>query len=190
MRQRLPVWIILSALIMGGTFCVLELRKSRRQGGSSEPRFPNATSKRTGLIAEPDGSSTLLSRPTRIDFTEALAKAYAKQNRSQFPNRLSNTSLPLKQLAARDTAVLLQNALLDTADAVALKIPGHLQASRDPGAYIVQAKGPPDDAFRGRLKQAGATIVSYIPNNAYLVRVDEDGAQALRQLPHTQAVLK
>ena len=132
----------------------------------------------------------LLSRPAPVNFTEALAKAHEKQNRSHFPNRLSNTTLPLKQLAARDSAILLQNALLDTASEVSLNIPGHLQASGDPGTYIVQAKGPPDEAFRAQLKQAGATIVSYIPNNAYLVRAEAGAAQSLDHAPQIQAVLK
>jgi len=46
-----------------------------------------------------------------------------------------------------------------------------------------------DNDFRARLQAAGATIVSYIPNNAYLVRVSEAGAQQLASNPRTQAVL-
>ena len=53
----------------------------------------------------------------------------------------------------------------------------------------MQSHGTLDDAFRARLKSAGATIVSYIPNNAYLVRVSEAGANQMRSLPQTQSVL-
>src|SRR5262249_3615247 len=62
--------------------------------------------------------------------------------------------------------------------------------SGDPGRYIVQAKVAPDEAFRAQLKQAGATIVCYIPNNAYLVRAAASAASALERLPPTQAVLR
>ena len=37
-----------------------------------------------------------------------------------------------------------------------------------------------DNNFRALLLNAGATIVSYVPNNAYLVRVSEAGAQQLQ----------
>jgi hypothetical protein len=46
-----------------------------------------------------------------------------------------------------------------------------------------------DDNFRSLLKAAGATIISYIPNNAYLVRVDTAGANQLAGHPRTQALL-
>ena len=58
-------------------------------------------------------------------------------------------------------------------------IPDHLRAQGDPGSYLVQARGPIDDAFRSLLKAAGATIVSYIPNNAYLVRASAAVARAV-----------
>ncbi len=68
-------------------------------------------------------------------------------------------------------------------------MPGQLRPQGDPGAYIVQARGPIDNAFRAMLAAAGAQIVSYIPNDAYLVRLDQGGADALAANPLTQAVL-
>ena len=86
-------------------------------------------------------------------------------------------------------AILLENALLDTAQPVDLPIPASLRAQGDPGAWVVQAKGPLNDAFRALLKRAGASIVSYIPNNACLVRASQAVAQQLEAAPATAAVL-
>jgi subtilisin family serine protease len=46
-----------------------------------------------------------------------------------------------------------------------------------------------DNAFRSRLSQAGASVVAYIPNNAYLVRASAAAAQVLAGDPQTRAVL-
>jgi len=82
-----------------------------------------------------------------------------------------------------------ENALMDTARPVKLGIPNDLRSSGDPGAWIVQARGPIDNAFRATLKAAGAQVVSYIPNNAYLVRATTPAAQQLSDDPRTQIVL-
>jgi len=104
--------------------------------------------------------------------------------------RLANTPKSLKQLLRDPHAILLQNALIDTRAALAgLNIPGNLQAKGDPGAYIVQAHGPTSPAFRAALQAAGARIVSYIPNNAYLVQLNAAGAGGLSASPLVQAVL-
>jgi len=103
--------------------------------------------------------------------------------------RLSNTAEPLGRLMRNPKAILLENALLDTAQPAELPIPAFLRAQGDPGAWVVQARRPLDDAFRALLKQAGASIVSYIPNNAYLVRASQGVARQLEAAPATQAVL-
>jgi subtilisin-like proprotein convertase family protein len=92
-------------------------------------------------------------------------------------------------LAHKDKALLLENALLDTDEPVGLQIPPSLQAQGDPGSYIVQSKGALDDRFRALLSGAGATIVSYIPNNAYLVRATASIVQELAGDAQVQAVL-
>ncbi len=93
--------------------------------------------------------------------------------------RLSNTSASMRDLQRSPTAILLENALIDTKEKTGLAIPNNLRAHGDPGTYIVQAKGPTDNAFRTALQNAGATIVSYIPNNAYLVRASATAAAQL-----------
>src|ERR1051325_3182062 len=109
-------------------------------------------------------------------------------------SRLTNTPKPLSQLIRSDHALLLENALLDTTDPSQIPnlkshIPESLRAPSDPGAYIVQSRRPPDSAFRSTLRQAGALIISYIPNNAYLVRASPAAAQQLVANPQVQAIL-
>jgi subtilisin-like proprotein convertase family protein len=117
--------------------------------------------------------------------------------------RLSNTTTPLDRLARSEHAILLANAWLDTAQLSQnssarpglasidspLPIPAHLRAQGDPGAYVIQSRAPLDDAFRALLQAAGATVVSYIPNNAYLVRASAAAAQQVAADPRAQAVL-
>jgi subtilisin-like proprotein convertase family protein len=105
------------------------------------------------------------------------------------PYRLRNTSRPLAELMRSDSAVLLRNALVDTASPTALEMPEPWAAGAEPGAFIIQARGPMDAVFRARLEQGGARIVSYIPNNAYLARASAAQARALRELKEVQAVL-
>src|SRR5208337_1280374 len=100
---------------------------------------------------------------------QAAAAARAKANRFRF--RLANTAKTIGELTRDPHAILLANALIDTEAKLDLAIPKNLQATGDPGAYIVQAHGPIDNAFRAMLAGAGAQIVSYIPNNAYLVNL-------------------
>ena len=68
-------------------------------------------------------------------------------------------------------------------------VPEHLRARGDPGSYIVQSAGPLDGTFYGSLRQAGGEFVSYIPNNAGLVRITATGARQLAGLPGIRTVL-
>jgi len=91
-------------------------------------------------------------------------------------------------MAQSDSSVILRNALIDT-DRAALAIPDHLRSHGDAGAYIVQAKGRIDDSFRKQLAAAGAEFVSYVPVNAYLVRISEAGPTQLAAMPRTLSVV-
>ena len=104
--------------------------------------------------------------------------------------RLTNTSKSAAELGRSDTAVLLENAFIDTASATPWEVPEHLRATGDPGSYIVQSRGPLDAGFYVRLQEAGAAFVSYIPNNAALVRASAQQAQRLAGLPRIGAVLR
>src|SRR5665213_544714 len=111
----------------------------------------------------------------------------AATNRLTF--RLANTPESISQLKGDRHAILLENAFIDTTAKVNLKIPSHLQATGDPGAYLVQARGAVDGAFRAALAGAGGKIISYIPNNAFLVEMTAAVAAALAGNPLVQAVL-
>ncbi len=106
-----------------------------------------------------------------------------------FALRLSNTPKSIGDLVNDPHAILLENALIDTRQPLNFSIPAHLRAAEDAGDYIVQARGPVDAAFRAALAQAGAQIISYIPNNAYLVRLAAPGAQALQASGAAQSVI-
>ena len=106
----------------------------------------------------------------------------------EFPFRLRNTGAPLAALLHDDHAILLRNALIDTT-ARPPEPPAHLRAHGDPGSYIVQSRGPIRSAFRRAIQSTGGRVISYLPNNAYLVEAPAPTADRLRELPMVQAVL-
>jgi subtilisin-like proprotein convertase family protein/sugar lactone lactonase YvrE len=103
--------------------------------------------------------------------------------------RLANTAKSVGELSRAPHAVLLENAFVDTEKKIDFSIPKNLSAAGDPGAWIVQARGKVDAAFRAALTVAGAKEISYIPNNALLVRAAAGAADSLRGSPLVQAVL-
>jgi subtilisin-like proprotein convertase family protein len=142
----------------------------------------------SAVVTGPASVTPTASRPGVIN-TNAAQISLAEWNTNRFAGRLSNTTQPLEQLLHDDRAILLENALIDTRQPASFVFPKNLQPPGDPGAYIVQAHGPIDNAFRALLAQAGATVVSYIPNDAYLVRASAGVAGALESSPLTQAVI-
>ncbi|MGH7980661.1 MAG: S8 family serine peptidase, partial [Limisphaerales bacterium] len=108
---------------------------------------------------------------------------------NKFAWRLSNTTNSLSRLIHDPHAILLDNAFIETDSKLNLSIPKTLRAQSDPGAYLAQARGPVSPAFRAALAAAGAKIVSYIPNNAYLVRASEAVADELIGNPLVQDVI-
>ncbi len=109
---------------------------------------------------------------------------------NRFAFRLSNTKKSLNELIHDQRAILLQNAFIDTTLGTAgLNIPDKLKSKGDPGVYIVQSRGPISAAFRAALQSAGGQVVSYIPNNAYLVQMSASSAGMLSANSLVQAVL-
>ncbi|MGV3771501.1 MAG: S8 family serine peptidase [Verrucomicrobiales bacterium] len=106
-----------------------------------------------------------------------------------YPHRLRNTDLPVEELARKESGLLLANALVDTREGAALEIPQHLKAEGDPRSYIVQWDGPVDNDFRQLLANAKAEIVSYVPNNAFLVKASAEQAAVLKNAPGVQSVI-
>ena len=181
MRSRQWIWIVLCLLLALGAWFFWP-RGSRPMTQKKISGAPPALQK----AASPTVTQT---RPFTILSTNNVQAAARAARTNQFAWRLSNTTKTIGQLVNDRHAILLANALIDTGAKLNLSIPKQLQAPGDPGAYIVQAGGPIDNAFRAMLAQSGAQIVSYIPNNAYLVRAPAGVAKGLAGNPMTQAVI-
>jgi subtilisin-like proprotein convertase family protein len=175
MRSRKSI-LILTCLLLAAAAWFLRFHG----GGAPSPgnAAANAPQNSAGGIA----SSNHLSAAKN-----SAAPSTVKTNK--FAYRLTNTAKTIGELAGDRHAILLENAFIDTEVGTALAIPAALKSTGDPGAYIVQARGALDARFRALLASAGAAVVSYIPNNAYLVRVTAAGAGALSASALVQAVL-
>ena len=184
MRLRPLIWIGLFLLLLAGAWlfwssgqraAVRKHEAAARQAALA----PSSTSMRPGSTAP----QLFAAGKAATNSTVASART------NRFAWRLNNTSKTLSQLMNDPHGILLENAFIDTGAKLNLAIPSNLKASGDPGAYIVQSRGPVDNAFRAQLTAAGAEIVSYVPNNAYLVTLSAGGAAALTGQPGVQTVL-
>ena len=150
---------------------------------AGNPRTPGA-----GAAKAPSAAAAVIaSQPVATKAPMAVPATGFNTNRAAY--RLSNTTKSIAELTGVKHAILLGNAFIDTDAPLDLKIPAHLRAKGEPGAYIVQARGVIDARFRSLLTSAGAQVVSYIPNNAYLVRLTAGGAGLLSANALVQAVL-
>jgi subtilisin-like proprotein convertase family protein len=174
MNRRL--WILLCLLCLAGAWFFWQ-QENGRDGSPNRPR--------QAVVPVPTVSPT--TAPTILTAASTNAATSVKTNKFAF--RLSNTTKSLDQLVGDRHAILLENAFIDTGSPLNFSIPTHLQSQGDPGAYIVQARGPIDAAFRALLARAGAEIVSYIPNNAYLVHAAAGVANGLAGNSLVQAVI-
>ncbi|MFN0068215.1 MAG: S8 family serine peptidase, partial [Limisphaerales bacterium] len=133
----------------------------------------------SGLLGRPDTNAAEPAKP---------AEAFGRKAGERELTRLRNTDRDLDLLARDDRAILLRNALLDTRQPLPA-VPEHLRAATEPGAWIVQSHGPVDQSLREYVALTGAEIVSYLPNNAYLVKSSTAQAGQLRRSPRVAAVL-
>ncbi|MSR46974.1 MAG: hypothetical protein EXS13_07910 [Planctomycetes bacterium] len=103
-------------------------------------------------------------------------------------------------LADEQTLINLNGYLLDGANGLATRavldtIPANLRGPTDPPAdgerrlRIVQFDGPIRDAWLEELRATGAFIVTYIPNNAYVVVADPQADGLLAKLRAREHVL-
>ena len=195
MRQRPVIWFLLSALCFAGAYYFWRLGEqwAARRTVPAGPASSRVTQHASGVSSHQSSVTPirLLSQAGALNMppvTDSSVTNDATRITNRLSLRLSNTTATVGQLQRRETAILLENALLDTAQGLP-SIPAHLRAQGDPGSYIVQSRGPIGDAFRSMLQAAGASVISYIPNNAYLVRASAGVAQQMRANPQTQAVL-
>src|ERR1035437_10491428 len=181
MRSRPFIWILLCLLCLAGAWFFWQ-RENGRDGSPSRPHEAVAPAVRP----HPPSTVSKMLIPVYTNSPKA-GTVFAGTN--PFAFRLSNTTKTIGQLVGDRHAILLENALIDPGAKLNFSIPKNLQSPGDSGAYIVQARGPIDNAFRAMLASAGATIVSYIPNDAYLVRAPGGVAHGLAGNPLTQAVI-
>ncbi|HEV2210049.1 MAG TPA: LamG-like jellyroll fold domain-containing protein [Verrucomicrobiae bacterium] len=190
MRWRSLFWLCVSMLCFIGAVYFWRLgdqwaaEKAASRTRAQHPKQEPAQAKPASHHAQP---FALLSQPGAPNFTDTTSTNAPRAG--WLKHRLSNTSQKVSALVRNNHAILLENALLDTSLPGKLPIPDALRSKGDPGTYIVQSRQPLDNAFRGALKAAGASIVGFVPNNAYLVRASAEVAGQLEANPTTQAVL-
>ena len=66
--------------------------------------------------------------------------------------------------------------------------PAHLAAQAGSKIHIVQFVTPPIEEYRQAVRAAGGTIYDYLPNYAYLVRLDQEARQVVEELPFVRWV--
>jgi subtilisin-like proprotein convertase family protein len=178
MNARVVKWFVPCLLVVAGAWLFWH---------SKNPPVEKAAQQTASAAVHP--ASTAPAAPAGATVaTNANQTGAVETNR--FAYRLANTTKSIGELVNDRKAVLLENALIDTGSPLNFSIPKQLQAQGDPGAYIVQARGPINAAFRALLARAGAGIVAYIPNDAYLVRVSGAGANLLAAQPPVQSVIR
>ncbi len=170
MRQLKPrIWFLISLLCFLGALVCIHLGRERTRptlGGPApallSPSVP---------VAPAQPAAPLLSTATYARLQYAATNAFPEPADSQYPNRLRNSEASLERLIRSDAAVLLVNASLDMERDLTLAVPSALRPAGEVGSYVIQSRGKVSEPFRKVLEAAGARIVSYVPNNAYLVRL-------------------
>ena len=191
MRWRPLTWLLLSVMFFAAGFYCWRLgdkwAAQKAPARSSQAGTPSIAQHAARSTPAPLPVQSQAGALNLLPVANAVTN-HESQITNHFPLRLSNTTASIGQLLRDDHALLMESALLDTTRP-SPSIPDHLRAHGDPGSYLVQARGPIDNAFRSVLQAAGAEIVCYIPNNAYLVRASAAVAEQLKAAVPTQAVL-
>jgi subtilisin-like proprotein convertase family protein len=182
MRLRPSFWILLCLLCLAGAWLFWPSGHRRAAQGNAAPH-PAIVAQKPAVTTTRSASTA----PVLLGSGAVSTNGAVKTN--PFAYRLSNTKKSIAQLMNNPHAILLENALIDTGSPLNFSIPKNLRSQGDPGAYIVQAGGPINNTFRATLAAAGAQIVSYIPNNAYLVTLSAGGAAGLAGKPAVQSVI-
>jgi subtilisin-like proprotein convertase family protein len=189
MGWRAFTWLLLSVLCFLGALLFWRLGEEWRLKKAAPATQP---AEKTSIIS-PKAAGPLRSPPIALLSTTPQTNAAEGEVTGasvdqRFPFRLRNSSKSLAELSRSGRAILLENAFIDTTRPRP-SIPEPLRAQGEPGSYIVQSRGPLDNTFRAVLKAAGGEIISYIPNNAYLVRMSGVAAQQIAAEAQTQSVM-
>ena len=185
MRMKSRTWFLLSLLLFVAAAFFWRLGEERHVAQQSSKPQIAVDAKKQALKTTAVSSKTVT--PKKL-LPEPPADDAATNAQPLYPNRLSNTTKTMDQLTHDNRAILLRNALIDTA-AGGVNIPDYLRSKGDPGSYIVQSRGPLTDLFRAELRAAHAEVISYVPNNAYLVRMARGSVEKLMGNKDVQSVL-
>ena len=164
----------------------------RRTSGSTSVASVAGNSSVTGSVGSPPSTPAISSAPAKPRWVPiaSLPKGVAPAHLdTAVTNRLRNTDASVDALMRNEHALLLRNALIDTANGEPLGIPASLRSAGPSEAWVVQSEGPITPAFRAELAAAGATVVSYIPNNALLIRASPEAADHLAVAGGVAAIL-
>src|SRR5213075_1786654 len=152
MRWRPWMWLSLSMLCfvaavyfwhLGDEWAAKKAAEQNSRGTNQVHPAGDAPKPAPRAKAAPPPPLQLLSASGHVNSPPVKNKETRSTNElSRTAYRLTNTAKPLSALARSDTAILLENALIDTSEAKALAIPDALRSSGDPGSYIVQSRGP------------------------------------------------
>src|SRR5438094_6051911 len=129
MRWRPFTWFLLSVMFFAAAAFFWRLGNDWEAKKQTAPA-PALTNQSQPLrpSAKPAaqvGPIRLLTQPGTLNARSTPASANS-DSADRFANRLSNTPTPLHNLVHSDTAILLQNALIDTERPLALSVPDHL----------------------------------------------------------------
>ncbi|HUS36765.1 MAG TPA: hypothetical protein VM680_15565, partial [Verrucomicrobiae bacterium] len=182
MRSNFRFWLALSLLLGAGAIVVWF--KGRPQTTDSPAAVAwaqpqSATARVQALMTTPSVLAATGGTVTKPTGTKTLTQRY----------QLKNVDQTIETLQRVESAILMKNALIDTRQRIELSIPEKFRAGENPGAYIVQANSAPTAAFQQMLKDAGAEIVAYVPNNAFLVKAGRDVAANVGNFADVSSVL-
>ena len=175
MRLSAKGWALLSAMLFLLAGVLLwkadRVQQAKREAGAG------------AVHSEPINSPAPEPRP-------AVAPQAKSETTNRFPFRLSNSTEKPFDLFKKPSAILLENAFIDSAAPASVDVPAVLRSNPQLNrSFIVQARGATDKTFREAIAAAGGRVVSYIPNNAYLIRADAGVEARLASHPRVQAVV-
>jgi subtilisin family serine protease/subtilisin-like proprotein convertase family protein len=124
----------------------------------------------------------------RLRFVELARGERPNPGDTNFPWRAQNTSQSIGKLLRDPHALLLRNALIDTASAEPIRVPEGLASGSEGGFHLVQSVRELDSTFRDKVEAAGLRIISYIPNNALLVQGSDVQVERLAMDPEVAAI--
>ncbi|MCW5556843.1 MAG: S8 family serine peptidase [Verrucomicrobiae bacterium] len=191
------------ALLIFATVCVLLSWRAHDRGwlrsaptsGTPAPAHPAAVTQPLAVTSPAPAALTapsippVAAVPKWVPIHSLPAGVAPRFTDTEITNRLRNTAASMKELLINERAVLLRNALVDTASGEPLPIPAALRSQAPAEAWIVQSGGPITPAFRAAIAAAGAEVLSYVPNNALLVRASAEAADQLAVASGTAAIL-